>query len=176
MGHDSYKKTLETAQAEVGELLRQRNEIDARIGKLAPVIEYLSVLCDEIQSSLPDLPMPSQLEMGLSDAIRLALRSAIPGSLTPTQIRDKLRESGFNLDKYANELPPIHNTIARLKEQGEVDEIIKPGGEKAYKWVSSLKRVLLEIEPRSYGAPNSLANMIRGQLDMEQANPPPKKK
>ncbi len=160
MGNENYKRTLVTAKTEMGELLRQRTEIDSRIGKLAPVIEYLSVLCDEIQSSPPDLPMPSQLDLGLSDAIRLAFKSVVPESLTPTEVRDKLKGSGFNLDKYANELPPIHNTIARLKEQGEIEETARPNGDRAYRWVSSLKRALLEIEPKTYGAANSLANMV----------------
>jgi hypothetical protein len=162
MAHENYKRTLEAAKTEMGELLHQRNEIDSRIGKLAPVIEYLSLLCDEIQSPPPDLPMPSQLDLGLSDAIRLAFRSAVPESLTPTEVRDKLKASGFNLGKYANELPPIHNTIARLKEQGEIEETARPNGDRAYKWVSSLKRALLDIEPKTYGASGSLANMFAG--------------
>jgi hypothetical protein len=173
MGHEDYKRTLETAKSEVSELLRQRKAIDAQIGKLAPLIENLSVLCDEIPALPPELSMPSEFDMGLSDAIRLAFKSARPNSLTPTEVRDKLRASGFNLDKYANELPPIHNTIMRLLKQGEIEEDVPRREGRAYKWVSSLKRALLEIEPSSYGATNSLANMMRAQLETEQAVMPP---
>jgi hypothetical protein len=148
--HATYKQTLETAKAEMGELLRQRKEIDARIGKLAPLIEYLSALCDQVLPP-PDLPMPSELDLGLSDAIRLAFKSVAPEPLTPTEVRDKLRASGFNLEKYANELPPIHNTIQRLLKNGEIEEDASKRDGKAYKWVSSLKRALLEIEPKFYG-------------------------
>jgi hypothetical protein len=98
--------------------------------------------------------------MGLSEAIRLAFRLAMPRSLTPTQLRDKLKEANFNLERYKNELPPIHNTISRLKDQGEIEEVPGPSGERAYKWVSNFKRALLEIEPHTYGASNSLANTL----------------
>src|SRR5229473_2783332 len=143
----------------MGSLLQQRRVIEERISRLAPVIEYLAPLCDELPSLPPDLPMPSQLDTGLSDAIRLAFKSVLPDSLTPTEVRDKLRESGFNLDKYANELPPIHNTIMRLLKQGEIEESVPRREGKTYRWVSSLKRALLEIEPKSFGAQGTLAEM-----------------
>jgi hypothetical protein len=142
---DLYRRTLEDAKAEMGELLQQRRVIEQRIAVLAPVIEYLSPLCDQLPSVPPDLP--SQADMGLSDAIRLAFKSVLPASLTPMEVRDKLKESGFNLDKYASELPPIHNTIMRLLKQGEIEEDVPRREGKAYKWVSSLKRALLEMEP-----------------------------
>ncbi len=168
MSHAAYKHTLEAAKAEMNELLRQRKDIDTRIGKLAPVIEYLSVLCGEILSLPPDLPTPSQIDMGLSDAIRLALKSALPASLTRTEVRDKLREAKFNLDKYTHALSVIHNTIARLKVQGEVEEIAKPNGAKAYRLVSSLKRALLEIEPSKYGVRlAALVTKVQEQVDMD---------
>jgi hypothetical protein len=144
---DLYKRTLEDAKAEMGELLQQRRVIEQRIAVLAPVIEYLSPLCDQLPHVPSDLPMPSQLDMGLSDAIRLAFKSVLPASLTPMEVRDKLKESGFNLDKYASELPPIHNTIMRLLKQGEIEEDVPRREGKAYKWVSSLKRALLDMEP-----------------------------
>ncbi len=154
---NTYRQTLETAKSEMGELLLQRKAIDERIGKLAPVIEYLSVLCDELSSPPPDLEIPGELPTeSLSYEIRLAFKAAIPGSLTPTEVRDRLKEANFNLDKYENELPPIHNTIKRLKEQGEIEEVSRPNGERAYKWISSLKRALLEIEPNIYGSPRGL--------------------
>lgn len=154
-----YKRTLEDAKAEMGSLLQQRRAIEERISMLAPVIEYLSPLCDQLPSLPPELPMPSQLDTGLSDAIRLAFKSALPASLTPTEVRDKLRESGYNLDKYANELPPIHNTITRLLKQGEIEESAPRREGKTYRWISSLKRALLEMEPNSYGFTGSLAEM-----------------
>lgn len=144
MAHDTYKHTLETAKEEIAQLLRERNEIDKKLSKLAPVVEYLSALCNPLP---PELPMPSTLDIGLSEAIRQAFKSASPRfGLTATEVRDRLREQGFNLDKYANELPPIHNTIARLEKAGDLEPVTRPDAAKAHRWVSSLKRALLEID------------------------------
>jgi len=173
MGHEDYKKTLEAAKAEMNELLRQRNEIDSRIGKLAPVVEYLSALCDELPGPPPEPPI--HIDVGLTDAIRQVFNAARPASLTPTEVRDKLRESGFNLDRYANELPPIHNTINRLLKNGEIEEDVPRREGKCYKRVSTFKRALLEIEPNIYGGARMgrLKDMIGAQLQTEQAILPP---
>lgn len=128
----------------MAELLRQRAEIDKKISKLAPALDYLSKLCTDLP---PEPQMPSSLDLGLTDAIRLAFKDAIPSSLTPTEVRDKLRGQGFNLDRYANELPPIHNTILRLYKNGELEEDVPRREGRAFKWVNSLRRALNEIAP-----------------------------
>jgi hypothetical protein len=167
MDIDLYKRTLEDAKAEIGLLLQERRVIEERISKLAPVIEYLSPLCDELPSVPPDLPMPSHLDVGLTDAIRHVFNAARPASLTPTEVRDKLRESGFNLDRYANELPPIHNTINRLLKSGEIEEDVPRREGKTYKRVSAFKRALLEIEPNMYGLKPEMLTSLGSLKDMK---------
>ncbi len=166
MDAETYRQSLEAAKAEMRKLLAQRKEIDDRIGKLAPVIEDLSVLCDEVPAPSPQQSVPSDPDpMGLSDAIRFAFRAVMPESLTPIEVRDKLRDANFDLDKYKNELPPIHNTISRLKDQGEIEEVSRPNGERAYKWISNLKRALLEIEPHTH---STLSDRISGRFNRDR--------
>jgi hypothetical protein len=154
MKSETYHRTLDEAKAELAQLMKERRSIDERISKLAPLVEHLSNLCDELLDPPPDLQMPAGLEAtGLSSAIRLVFKSAAPGSLSPTEVRDKLRQGNFDLDKYKNELPPIHNTILRLTANGEIEEVARGGGERAYKWISGLKRVLLDLEPTEFGLP-----------------------
>jgi hypothetical protein len=159
-----FKQTLETAKDEMARLLRERKEIDDRLSKLAPLVEYLSMLCAVRPA---DAPVPSVLDLGLSDAIRLVFKSAPSRfGLTAIEVRDQLREQGFHLDKYANELPPIHNTIARLEKAGEIELITRPDGAKAHRWVSSLKRLIDEIEH-----PNTvpLSSLLRADSAVEAA-------
>jgi hypothetical protein len=139
MSNETYRRALEQATADMEKLLRQRTEIDEQIRKLAPVIEYTALLCNEIP---PSAGTPEDPELGLTDAIRLAFKTAIPNTLSPTQLRDKLRESGFPLDRYKFELPPIHNTISRLEAAGEIESITGPYGEKSYRWVNGLARLI----------------------------------
>jgi len=66
--------------------------------------------------------------MGLTEAIRWVFRQPLLLPLTPTQVRDHLAEMGYDLEKYAFVMPPIHNTLKRMKEAGEIKEVDNVGG------------------------------------------------
>ncbi len=153
MDDETYERTLEAAKGEMTQLLHDRDQINQRIAKLAPVIEYLSALCNRMTPP-PDLSVSMYIrELGLTDAIRFVLKNS-GIALSPTEVRDRLREAGFDLNRYENELPPIHNTLERLKGAGEVEERINAAaGKKTYRWISGLKRALLELEPPPWDEP-----------------------
>jgi hypothetical protein len=67
-------------------------------------------------------------EMGLTEAIRWVFRQPHLLPLTPTQVRNELAEMGYDLSKYAYVMPPIHNTLNRMKEAGEIREVEGVGG------------------------------------------------
>jgi hypothetical protein len=67
-------------------------------------------------------------EMGLTEAIRWVFRQPLLLPLTPTQVRDRMAEMGYDLSKYKHEMPPIHNTLNRMKEAGEIKEVEAVGG------------------------------------------------
>jgi hypothetical protein len=67
-------------------------------------------------------------EMGLTEAIRWVFRQPLMLPLTPTQVRDHLAKMGYDLEKYAHVMPPIHNTLKRMKEAGEIKEVDGLGG------------------------------------------------
>ena len=67
-------------------------------------------------------------EMGLTEAIRWVFRQPLTLPLTPTQVRDRMAEMGYDLSKYKHEMPPIHNTLKRMKEAGEIREVEAVGG------------------------------------------------
>jgi hypothetical protein len=43
-------------------------------------------------------------------------------------VRDELAKMGYDLEKYAFVMPPIHNTLKRMKEAGEIKEVEGLGG------------------------------------------------
>ena len=49
--------------------------------------------------------------MGLTEAIRWVFRQPLLLPLTPTQVRDRMAEMGYDLSKYKHVMPPIHNTL-----------------------------------------------------------------
>ena len=67
-------------------------------------------------------------EMGLTEAIRWVFRQPLLLPLTPTQVRDRMAEMGYDLWKYKHVMPPIHNTLKRMKEAGEIKEVEGIGG------------------------------------------------
>lgn len=119
------------------ELLRQETEIKEQVSHWAPIVEQLAKLSGEavepeIASRINELNRVDQAtagqEMGLTEAIRWVFRQPLLLPLTPTGVRDRLAEMGYELEKYKHVMPPIHNTLKRMKEAGEIKEVDGLGG------------------------------------------------
>jgi hypothetical protein len=96
------------------------------------VVEQLARLCGEtidpeLLSRLNRASTAGQ-EMGLTEAIRWVFKQPLVLPLTPTQVRDSLAQMGYDLEKYKHVMPPIHNTLKRMKEAGEIKEVDNLGG------------------------------------------------
>jgi hypothetical protein len=132
----------ESAREKLKELLKQEEEIRNQIGHWLPVVEQLSRICGESVDpallkrankvasgeSAGKLAEAPGEEMGLTEAIRWVFRQPLMLPLTPTQVRNHLAEMGYDLSKYAHVMPPIHNTLKRMKEAGEIREVEGVGG------------------------------------------------
>src|SRR5260221_6282421 len=127
----------ESARERLLELLRQETEIKDQMSHWGPIVEQLARLCGEavdpeIASRINQLKQDGQAgagqEMGLTEAIRWVFRQPLLLPLTPTQVRDRLAEMGYDLGKYKHVMPPIHNTLKRMKEAGEIKEVDGLGG------------------------------------------------
>ena len=119
------------------ELVLEETEVKEQISHWGPIVEQLAKLCGEtlepeIASRIRQLSQESQAgagqEMGLTEAIRWVFRQPLILPLTPTQVRDHLAQMGYDLEKYAHVMPPIHNTLKRMKEAGEIREVEGVGG------------------------------------------------
>jgi hypothetical protein len=137
MSDETAAKMYESARDRLFELLRQEKEAKDQISHWAPIVEQLAKLCGatvdpEIVNRINELNKVNQTgvgeEMGLTEAIRWVFRQPLMLPLTPTQVRDHLAEMGYDLEKYAFVMPPIHNTLKRMKEAGEIKEVEGVGG------------------------------------------------
>ena len=137
MSDETAKKMLESGRERLQELLRQETEVKEQISHWGPIVEQLAKLCGqtlepEIASRIRQLSQESEAgagqEMGLTEAIRWVFRQPLMLPLTPTQVRDHLAQMGYDLEKYAHVMPPIHNTLKRMKEAGEIREVEGVGG------------------------------------------------
>jgi hypothetical protein len=139
MADETASKMYESASERLKELLRQETEIKEQISHWGPIVEKLARLSGEtidsdIANRINELKQDQESaseagqEMGLTEAIRWVFRQPLLLPLTPTQVRDKLAEMGYELDKYKHVMPPIHNTLNRMKEAGEIREVDGIGG------------------------------------------------
>ena len=137
MADETAIKMYESARDRLKELLRQEAETKEQISHWGPVVEQLAKLAGEalepeIASRINDLKQEGERlagqEMGLTEAIRWVFRQPLLAPLTPTQVRDRMAEMGYDLEKYKHVMPPIHNTLKRMKEAGEIREVEGFGG------------------------------------------------
>jgi hypothetical protein len=137
MSDETAAKMYESARDKLLELMRQEKDAKDQISHWAPIVEQLAKLTGatvdpEIVSRINELNKVNQTgvgeEMGLTEAIRWVFRQPLMLPLTPTQVRDRMAEMGYDLDKYKHVMPPIHNTLKRMKEAGEIKEVDNVGG------------------------------------------------
>jgi hypothetical protein len=139
MADETATKMYESARDRLKELLRQEIEVKDQISHWAPIVEQLARLTGEtldsdIASKINELRQDEASaqgagqEMGLTEAIRWVFRQPLLLPLTPTQVRDRMAEMGYDLEKYKHVMPPIHNTLKRMKEAGEIREVEGVGG------------------------------------------------
>jgi hypothetical protein len=139
MADETATKMYESARERLKELLRQEIEIKDQISHWGPIVEQLARLTGEtvdpdIASRINQLrhdqasATEAGQEMGLTEAIRWVFRQPLLLPLTPTQVRDRMAEMGYDLGKYKHVMPPIHNTLKRMKEAGEINEVEGIGG------------------------------------------------
>lgn len=142
MSDETAIKMYESARERLKELVRQEAETKEQISHWGPIVEQLARLTGEtvdpdIASRINELrrnaagesgPSGAGQEMGLTEAIRWVFRQPLLLPLTPTQVRDHLAQMGYELDKYKHVMPPIHNTLKRMKEAGEIREVEGLGG------------------------------------------------
>jgi hypothetical protein len=139
MSDETAVKMYESGRERLLALLKQENEVAEQISHWAPIVNQLAQLCGEtvdpeildrvnqLNASQLNVNQAGQ-EMGLTEAIRWVFRQPLMLPLTPTQVRDHLAGMGYDLGKYAHVMPPIHNTLKRMKEAGEIKEVDNLGG------------------------------------------------
>jgi len=137
MGDQTAKDLFGSARTRFLELLRQEAGVKEHISHWAPIVEQLAKVAEEtlepeISKRIMELKREQEesigQEMGLIEAIRWVFRQPHILPLTPTQVRDELGRMGYDLEKYKHVMPPIHNTLKRMKEAGEIKEVEGVGG------------------------------------------------
>lgn len=137
MSDETASVLLKYARERLLELLQQESSVKSQISHWGSIVEQLAKLSGEelepeIVNRINQLNQENDAgagtEMGLTEAIRWVFRQPLLLPLTPTQVRDRLAEMGYDLEKYAHVMPPIHNTLKRMRDAGEIKEVEGIGG------------------------------------------------
>ncbi len=131
---------VEKAREELAAMFRQREELDIRISKQQRRLAALVTLIDDSEET--DQLMELSLG-GLTDAIRTALRTAVPRGLTPGEITARLSQLYFPVSEYKNFRASLGTVLKRLITSGEVRKAIHDvqgeRDESVYIWVGAIK-------------------------------------
>ena len=153
MTEPDYRTALAAAVAEYERLGEERRRLDDRLSQLAQTIGALSRLLGFV---------PTQ-PLGLTDACRMIYRNAgLP--MSPTDVRERMREIGIDLSVYSNEMAAIHTVIKRLHDAGELRFVTASPGKNLYVWQRPAKAV---------GIGPKVAEFVRKHGSFHTDEPPP---
>jgi hypothetical protein len=116
MSDSGFPRALSEARQSLEKLLRDRQKLDVKIAKMEQVVAALRSVAahDDDHDVVPT---------GFTDAIRGVLKGSSDHGLSPTQIREGMLATGFDLSRYNQPLASIHVVLKRLEKSGEAIDI-----------------------------------------------------
>ena len=174
---------LESSQAELEQLLKQRAELDRKIDVVRQAIKIF----EPVYAEFPTLGVGNSLVWALDEMGHLGITAAIervlmthPNSpLPPTVIRDLLVEAKFNLVG-DNPLASIHQVLKRLVSRKGPFVVEELDGQTVYKYdASSVTRTVLYPSPAHLATSSfpveahERINAIKKAAGGSEVTPPP---
>jgi hypothetical protein len=106
--------TLEAAQEELMNLVRERERLDWRISKLQTDIVHLAALCNEVIED----PIA---QLGVTDAVRYIIAKHKTTGISVKEIVEALQKTYSGVSDYKNLQANVHTIIRRLIKAKEVE-------------------------------------------------------
>lgn len=136
MTKTDYERAYEAAEKELGDLLTHQEHIANRILALRQTLTSLAALCKQEDVDFePGIGAEALIDrMGITEDILSILRAIYPTTLTAMQVRDRLKDLGYDLEqRYQNPLATIYVVLNRLKDKDDAIEEKIEDGKKVYK-------------------------------------------
>jgi hypothetical protein len=133
---DQYRQQIGRALRDLMQWADQKREAEQQMSKLRNLIIANANLLPDHERTI-FMQQANGSFSGFTDTIREIFRTH-PTGLTPTKVRDKLVEAGFDLSAQSNPMASIHSVIRRLIEAGQ----IRANGDAdigGYIWVEPLR-------------------------------------
>src|SRR5271157_5424390 len=137
MKETPFQQTISELFTKLEAAVEQRKLAEIQITSTTAAIRALASTCEDEEEKADYFARldESSGKPGFKDAVRSVLRThAQKKPMTPTEIRTWIVLSKkMDLSGYSNAMASIHTTLRRMKESGEVDELLNEKGEKAYR-------------------------------------------
>ncbi len=124
MTKSDYQRAYDAAEHELTDLLQVQELIEKRILTLRQNLSSLAALCKQDDADFEPGILSGTLidRMGITTDI-LAIVNRESAGLSPAEVRDQLKELGYDLSKYQNPLATVHVVLNRLEEAGRIASI-----------------------------------------------------
>jgi hypothetical protein len=133
-----FSQLLTNSLHEYGTLSKERDKIDAKLLKLRHFIYVTADMLPEDQRSIYQAELAEMAyQVGnLTDSVRETLKLATQRNsyLTATEVRDHLKNAGFDFSQYTSNPLASVNTVLRRFKPNEVETSMRDGVT-AYRWV-----------------------------------------
>jgi hypothetical protein len=119
------KTDLFATQEALGQCIYSQQILEKKIADLRQAIFGLANLVGE--------EFIEEDELGLTDRVRLAFKSAAGTPMGAIEVKRRLEQMGYDLSRYGNVLASIHTVINRLVQQREIKQTaLMSNGKPAY--------------------------------------------
>ena len=155
MANKNYRKALYQAKQELAHELAERQRSDQKVARLHALITQLQDLCaEQDQKSFwnsIDRVVKADPKGGITETIRVLLKErSLP--MGATELKAGIEARKYDLSRFQNPLAVIHTVLNRLVKSSEVKVIPQKYGKKAYQWVSTIEKLLSELQETSQPA------------------------
>jgi hypothetical protein len=116
-------------------LLDRRAELEASLSEVANQISHLNEILNHLEP-LAGLAGGNLASMGITDAVRWVL-SESEGRMSPTDVRDKLLENGFDMSSLTAPMSSIYKILSRLSSEKEPEVLRETDDDRKvyYSWI-----------------------------------------
>jgi hypothetical protein len=128
-------KTMDDMLAKLAEATRVYRESEKAVREYTDAIRALAQVCEDEEVKASYLLALEDIsgKPGFMEAIRSVIRGHSNKPHTPAEIRTWIvLGKRLDLSGYSNPMASIHTTLRRLKDKGEIEEVLNEKGEKAY--------------------------------------------
>lgn len=127
---ESLKNDLQSAKARHAQAMAAADAEEMNITSLRQSLAAIGQLCGKV--------FEDEDEYGLTDLIRMALRTWSGQPLPPPELKSRIESLGYP-QKSDSALASIHTILKRLTAKGEVDAVVLPSNKTGYRWIGAAK-------------------------------------